>query len=146
MAIKGFGKADIKDIREFEIKYNMKLPEDYIDFLLRFNGGSVELTDENSVYIEELEENINIDVLFGVNTEEPELGIELWLDDYKSEMPDNTVIIGDSYQHGFIVLLCSGEDAGLYYWDDTYEFPCSNDESNTYFIADTFSEFIQGLI
>ena len=146
MAIQGFGKSDFRDIRTFEGENNIKLPNDYADFLHRFNGGVVGLTDENSVYIKEFEANVNIDVLFGIKSEEPELSIELWLSDYRSEMPEDTIIVGTSYQHGFIVLLCSGEDAGVYYWDHAYEFACSNDGSNTYYIADTFADFIKGLI
>jgi len=146
MAMKGFGNADLSDIRDLELENNIKLPNDYIDFLLRFNGGDVEPTDENSIYIEEFGEGINVDVLFGIQTKEVELSVEFWSNKYRNEMPHDVIIIGDSYQHGFIVLLCSGENAGIYYWDDTYEFECSNDENNTYFIADTFTDFVKGLI
>jgi hypothetical protein len=146
MAIQGFGAANINDIRSFEARNNVHLQNDYIEFLLAYNGGVVEPTDENSVYIEDLDANVNIDVLFGVNTNDPELDLQLWLNDYKSDMPQSTIIIGDSHQHGLIVMLCSDEDSGVYYWDHAYEFPVSNDESNTYFIADTFADFAKGLI
>ena len=146
MAIQGFGKANFSDIRDFELKNNIKLPNDYTNFLLNYNGSNVELTDQNSIYIKEFREAVNIDVLFGLKTKNPELSIELWLSDYKSEMPNDTLIIGASYQHGLIVLLCASEDTGVYYWDHAYQFPCSNDDSNTYFMADTFTDFVRGLI
>jgi hypothetical protein len=146
MNIKKFGNANIKTIKVFETENNITLPKDYIEFLLNYNGCDIEPTDDNLVYIEDLNENINVDVLFGLNTDNPELGIELWLNEYGNEMPSEAIIIGTSYQHGFIVLLCAGEDAGVYYWDDTYEFPCSNGEANTYFIADTFTELVKGII
>lgn len=148
MAIKKFREASINDIRLLEQKSNVKLPQDYIEFLLQYNGGDVELDDDCEVYVRYLKENIHVDVLFGLNTEYQNANIDTWMSDdmITSDMPENTIIIGDSIEHGFIVLLCAGEDAGVYYWDHAYEFRCSNDESNTYFIADTFTEFVKGII
>lgn len=31
---------------------------------------------------------------------------------------------------------------GVYYWDDSYHFDFSEDDMNTYFIADSFSDFL----
>ena len=146
MAIQGFGNANLKDIKAFESNNGISLPNDYINFLLSYNGGVVELTDENTVHVEDLGKDVNIDILFGMKTKEPELSVELWLNDYRSDMPQGTIILGASYQHGFVILLCSNEDAGVYYWDHAYEFACSNDDSNTYFIADTFADFVKGLL
>ncbi len=38
------------------------------------------------------------------------MSVELWLNDYRGDMPQDTIVIGDSYEHGLIILLCSGED------------------------------------
>ena len=103
------------------------------------------MTDANSLLVKDLGESVNIDVLFGINIKDTELSLELWLNDYRSDMPESTIIIGASYQHGLIIMICSGADAGIYYWDHAYEFACSNDETNTYYIAKTFTEFIQSL-
>lgn len=146
MSIKKFGNADKNNILLFEQKYNLKLPNDYINFLFNFNGGDVNPDKNSEVYVRFLRQNINVDVLFGINTKNPELGIELWMNDYKREIPDDTIIIGASYQHGLIVMLCSGDDAGIYYWDHTYEYECSNNDNNTFFIADTFTDFAKNLL
>ena len=53
MAIKKFGQTSIENIRLLEKKYNVKLPNDYIEFLLRYNGGDVVLDDDNDVYVGE---------------------------------------------------------------------------------------------
>lgn len=145
MSIKKFGNANESNILAFEHKYNLKLPEDYIQFLLRFNGGVAD-PDDNEVFVRYLKENINVDVLYGLNVDNTELDIECRMKLYKDELPNDTVIIGDSYQYGLIVLLCSGDDAGIYYWDDTYEYECSNDDNNTFFIADTFTDFAKNLL
>lgn len=146
MTINRIGNADIQAIQAFEKKYNLQLPKDYVDFLLQFNGGDVVLDDNNEVFVRYLNDRIHIDVFFGINTGEPQLDLDWRMEKYKDDISSDTVIIGDSYEHGFIVLLCSGEDAGVYYWDHTYTFECSNDESNTYFIADTFTDLINGLL
>ena len=44
---------------------------------------------------------------------------------------------------GFIELICGGEDAGVYFWDDAYIFKGSCDENNVYFIADSFTELLK---
>ncbi|MFD2388034.1 hypothetical protein [Enterococcus rivorum] len=42
-----------------------------------------------------------------------------------------------------ILIICDGENEGVYYWDDSYHFENSDDEMNTYWIANTFTEFIK---
>ena len=145
MAIKGFGSASIEDINNLQEKYNIKLPQDYCEFLMKYNGG--DLSDDGcEVFVKYLDTDIHMDVLFGVNTGNRDLDVDTWTDDYSYDMPPYTIIIGASHEHGLIVLLCEGENAGVYYWDDGYEFECSSDEVNTYFIADTFTEFVQNII
>lgn len=43
---------------------------------------------------------------------------------------------------GIIVMICEGEFAGIYYWDDSFQFEESTDEENTYWMAKDFSTFI----
>ena len=148
MSIKRFKETSINNIRLLEQRYNLKLPQDYLEFLLKYNGGDVKLDNDCGVYVRYLKENIHVDILYGLDTEYKNTDIDTWMSDniIANDMPENTIIIGDSIEHGFIILLCSGEDAGVYYWDHAYEFECSNDELNTYFIADTFTEFVKGII
>ena len=148
MAIKKFRETSTNDIVSLEQRFNVILPQDYIDFLLQYNGGNVEIDDDCGIYVRYLKEYIHIDVLFGLDTGYQNANIDTWMSDniIASDMPENTIIIGDSIEHGFIVLLCAGEDAGVYYWDHAYEFKCSNDESNTYFVADTFTDFAKGIL
>ena len=37
-----------------------------------------------------------------------ECDIEYWTDKYFDDLLENTIIIGDSLQHGFIVMICAG--------------------------------------
>ncbi len=146
MLIKKFGNAKIDDILSFENKYKLKLPKDYTNFLLHFNGGQVAPEDEGEILIEYLNEFISVDVLYGIKTGKQLCDIDYWMEKYKNEMPNKTVIIGDSYQNGFIVMMCSDEDNGIYYWDDSYHFKNSNDEGNTYFLSNSFFDFAKKIL
>jgi hypothetical protein len=44
-----------------------------------------------------------------------------------------------------LLLINDGSDNGVYYWDDSYSFEESDDDCNTYFIADSFSDFVNSL-
>jgi len=136
--MESFGKVKEESIQKIE---NLFLPEDYTKFLLDFNGGVILNTEPGEVYLKDIAQFINIDVLYGIDTGKSECDIEYWTDKYFDDLLENTIIIGDSLQHGFIVMICVGENAGVYYYDDSYYFEESNDEGNVYWIAENFEEF-----
>lgn len=143
MTIEKFGNANLQDILELQNSYSIQLPKDYIDFLIECNGGIVEKNDSNKVFVEDLDTHISIDVLFGLNTKSSTSDIRTWMSKFQDELFDKSIIIGDDIMHGFIVMICEGENSGIYYWDDSYQFEESTDEENTYWIAENFSDFIK---
>ena len=139
--MESFGKVKEEYIQKIENLFHVVLPEDYTKFLLDFNGGVILNTEPGEVYLKDIAQFINIDVLYGIDTGKSECDIEYWTDKYFDDLLENTIIIGDSLQHGFIVMICVGENAGVYYYDDSYYFEESNDEGNVYWIAENFEEF-----
>ena len=139
--MESFGKVKEESIQKIENLFHVVLPEDYTKFLLDFNGGVILNTEPGEVYLKDIAQFINIDVLYGIDTGKSECDIEYWTDKYFDDLLENTIIIGDSFQHGFIVMICVGENAGVYYYDDSYYFEESNDEGNVYWIAENFEEF-----
>ena len=139
--MESFGKVKEESIQKIENLFHVVLPEDYTKFLLDFNGGVILNTEPGEVYLKDIAQFINIDVLYGIDTGKSECDIEYWTDKYFDDLLENTIIIGDSLQHGFIVMICVGENAGVYYYDDSYYFEESNDEGNVYWIAENFEEF-----
>ena len=139
--MESFGKVKEESIQKIENLFHVVLPEDYTKFLLDFNGGVILNTEHGEVYLKDIAQFINIDVLYGIDTGKSECDIEYWTDKYFDDLLENTIIIGDSLQHGFIVMICVGENAGVYYYDDSYYFEESNDEGNVYWIAENFEEF-----
>lgn len=139
--MESFGKVKEESIQKIENLFHVVLPEDYTKFLLDFNGGVILNTEPGEVYLKDIAQFIKIDVLYGIDTGKSECDIEYWTDKYFDDLLENTIIIGDSLQHGFIVMICVGENAGVYYYDDSYYFEESNDEGNVYWIAENFEEF-----
>jgi hypothetical protein len=146
MAIEKLGAAKMENVRAFEKKHDLRLPNDYINFLLKYNGGIVEKDQNCQVLVKSLKGLIHVDVLYGIGTTHENANIDTWMDMFRDDMLGGAVIIGDSIEHGFLVLMCTGDDAGICYWDHSYEFTSSNDESNMYYITDTFTNFVKNLL
>lgn len=144
MKLDRFGFANEEAISILENKFEVVLPEDYKRFLLQENGGrNTDYKYKNLVRISQISEEINIDVMFGVETNIKNADIEQWTSEYRDDLFPNSIIIRDTIQHGFIVFWLSNEEnRGIYYYDDTYEFESSTDDVNAYFLANSFSEFL----
>ena len=144
MKLDRFGFANEEAISILENKFEVVLPEDYKRFLLQENGGrNTAYKYKNLVRISQISEEINIDVMFGVETNMKNADIEQWTSEYRDDLFPNSIIIGDTIQHGFIVFWLSNEEnRGIYYYDDTYEFESSTDDVNAYFLPNSFSEFL----
>ena len=145
LMIRALGRASYQEIKDLEEKYNLTLPEDYKNFLKESNGGQSPSSEfGNSIEIQNINEEINIAVLYGIKTGIKNSDIEDWTDEYLDDLFSHSIIIGNSLQHGFLVFWLSGdEDEGIYYYDDTYNLEGSSDENNAYFLARTFTEFLE---
>jgi SMI1 / KNR4 family protein len=143
LIIDPFGHTEDENIKPLEKRFDIKLPVDYKEFLVTQNGGrNLSYTFENSIKIHQIDEVINIDTMFGINTGIKNADIEQWTEEYRNYIFDHSIIIGDTIQHGFLLFWQSGDDnEGIYYYDDTYQLEASSDENNAYFLAKTFSEF-----
>mgnify|MGYP004596206663 CR=1 FL=1 len=76
--MKSFGKVKEESIQKIENLFQVVLPEDYRKFLLDFNGKVVFNTESDEVYLKDIDQFINIDVLYGINTGKSECNIEYW--------------------------------------------------------------------
>ena len=50
------------------------------------------------------------------------------MDEYESELIEESIIIGNDLSQGFIVLILLEGYEGIYFWDDGHNFESSNDE------------------
>ncbi len=141
MNIKGYGKATQDMIDSFEKHVGFLLPDDYKQFLCEYNGGSARY---NYFWVDDLDVELPLHVLYGLGLDK-NLDLKTWNDEYIDDLFSNSVIIGHDPGSGLIVLINDNEDGGIYYWDHTFNFEQSSEDENTYKIADTFQDFINGL-
>ncbi len=141
--INKFGNASKLEIEGLEKKFNVSLPDEYKEFLANYNGGIVDKKKENKIYIESIDEYINIDVLYGINTESKTSDISTWMNKLGDDLMEHAIIIGDDLLQGIIVMITEGDLQGIYYWDDSYNFDESTDDENTYLIFNNFKELLE---
>lgn len=145
MKIQSFKCLNKEQINKIESQLDVNLPTEYKTFLEQIGGGVVEKDDSNRITISEINEDIVLDVLYGEDEENEKASITFWMKQFEGELLEDAVIIGDDLLQGFLIMICEGENQGIYYWDDSYNFESSDDESNMYGIADSFGELIKQL-
>lgn len=140
-----WGQNDEAVVSNFEQQIGFSLPSDYRNFLVQNNGGRV---DSQSFFVKDLDQEILLDALFGItNSKARSLTLGYWLAEYGDELQEKTLIIGRDPGGRFLIYITEGEDKGVYYWDDTSFFPQSTEEDgNTYFVADSFALFCDSLV
>lgn len=139
--IQPYGAVSEEQVRKLERRYHIQLPAGYREFLLTYGGGKAEDLDHWEQYeipLEEVDETISVSSLYDCEM------ISKYTDMFIDDMTENTLLIGDTNENGFFVLFCEGgENAGVVcYWDDSYTLEGSDDECNTYWVADSFEEFL----
>lgn len=143
MKIEKFESLSDSQISSIEKQLKVTLPEDYKNFLKQIGGGVVEKDEVNKIVIDEIGEEIILDVLYGDNQKNEKGSILFWMEQFDGELLGSSIIIGDDILQGFLVLICDGENKGVYYWDDSYNFETSNDENNMYRVAESFKELLE---
>lgn len=128
----GYIKKD--DIKEFIKRYELKLPIDYVDFLLTTNGG---MTD--SLYFEfEANWDYGVKVVF---FSLQNLENRFYNDTFYNDTPENIFPIGEDQAQNLICISLKDDDYGkIYFWEAQFveDIP---DYSNIFFIADNLEIF-----
>lgn len=131
----------LKQIEIFENENNIKLTEQYINFLLKWNGGKV------------------IPNLFMISTEQGPsvLNVFYGIGDMYDNLTDFIEIMDERLPVGFIPIgddpsgnvICLGTKDPyydkIYFWDHEQEPEDPDDMSNMYFLADGINEFLDNL-
>ena len=131
--------GDEATVQEFEKRLGFDLPKDYKNFLTQNDG--VKFENYAHFYVSALEQNVLMDILYGV-TGEKRYSITRQNNIFKDEIPEKSLLIGEDPGGTPILLICEGKNSGVYFFDSNYFFEGSSDEQNTYWLADTFTEFM----
>jgi len=121
-----------------------QLPDDYRSFLLMYNGGGLS---GYSFYAEDIDQEFRTDVFYGLNIEgRRAIDLRYWFNTYDDEIPKKSLLIGGDPGGMHLLYVTKGEDKGIYLWDHAHRIEgYSEEEGNTYFIAESFEEFIKSL-
>ncbi|MBB1575596.1 MAG: SMI1/KNR4 family protein, partial [Flavobacteriaceae bacterium] len=110
--------------------------DDYFNFLAQNDGATI---DEAYFYVKDIEEYIMFELFYDI-----EECIETY-EEFSDDFPDKSLVIGRDPGGGMLLLVT--EDVGnfskgIHFYDHSHFFEASNSDCNTYFVCDTFSEFI----
>ncbi len=135
------------EIEEIEQMLGLKLPNQYREHLLKYNGGQCEpnifIFNENGKLSDSC-----IDWFLAIYEGEYD-NLNRYIIEYKIEnkrLPEMVLPIAHDPGGNLICISCSGEDYGkVYFWDHEREMDASIGFSNLFFVANSFNEFIDNL-
>ena len=136
MKIKAINKGSEAKALDFQEFLDFTLPDDYFNFLAQNDGATI---DEAYFYVKDIEEYIMFDLFYDI-----EECIETY-EEFSDDFPDKSLVIGRDPGGGMLLLVTTevGDfSKGIHFYDHSHFFEASNSDCNTYFICDTFSEFI----
>lgn len=144
----GIGKDE--DIKELEEKIQMKLPEDYKEFLRQTNGGQMK-NRNNYLKFEGIEEKITVTRFFGVTIQAPVVtSLYRLLDFYKERRGkffEGMLPIAYTYGGHCVVIFYQNEKEEGYYLLDWSLFHKELTPTHyLYKIADTFDELLNNIV
>ena len=127
-------KITINDIREFEGKYVLKLPEQYVDFLLtKYNGGYPE---KSTFKISDEEGESIVNKFYGIGNMKGNLGKVFEVLD--GELPEGFISIAND-PGGNEICIGIGERyfGEIYFW--MHDMESDEEMENTFFFKSTFN-------
>lgn len=138
----GWGPGSPISISEFERRVGARLPNDYREFLLRWNGGT---PSPNTVSVPDLAD-VLVDRLYGVRDVRTNSDLEHELNSVSEMLPEGVIPIGHDPGGNLFLLCVKGDGAGqVWYWDSCLWFESSSETGNTYVVSNSFGEFLRML-
>ncbi len=135
------------DVQRYEQRLGVTFPDDYRKFLLTTNGGIptphyLDVPDENHV--------VWVGFLYAIKNEHDISDLVYELADLSSRMsgklPDGFIVIGHDPGDSKFLLGTKGEHAGqVWFWDTARQMSTTSASENTYWLADSFTNFLNGL-
>ena len=136
MKIEAINKGSEAKALAFQEFLDFTLPDDYFNFLAQNDGATI---DEAYFYVKDIEEYIMFELFCDIKE-----CIETY-EEFHEDFPDKSLVIGADPGGAMLLLVTTdvGDfSKGIYFYDHSHFFETSNSDCNTYFVCDTFSEFI----
>jgi hypothetical protein len=137
--INGNPKVSLQKIKQFEYEYNVMLPEQYVDFLLKYNGGYPQ---ESKFKIPDNQGEGLVNKFYGIGDMKSNLAKVFEV--LEGEIPEDFVSIANDPEGNEILLGVSGKYKGMiYFW--IHDMEPEDEMGNMFILADSFSEFFNNL-
>ena len=136
MRIEAINKGSEAKTLAFQEFLGFTLPDDYFNFLTQNDGAII---DEAYFYVKDIQEYIMFELFYDI-----EECIETY-EELSDDFPDKSLVIGTDPGGGMLLLVTTdvGDfSKGIHFYDHSHFFEASNSDCNTYFVCDTFTEFI----
>ena len=136
MRIEAINKGSEAKTLAFQEFLGFTLPDDYFNFLAQNDGAII---DEAYFYVKDIGEYIMFELFYDIKE-----CIETY-EEFHEDFPDKSLVIGADPGGAMLLLVTTDEgyfSKGIYFYDHSHFFEASNSNCNTYFVCDTFSEFI----
>ena len=136
MRIEAINKGSEAKTLAFQEFLGFTLPDDYFNFFQKNDGAII---DEAYFYVKDIEEYIMFDLFYNI-----EKCIKIY-EEFSEDFPSKSLVIGTDPGRGMLLLVTTdvGDfSKGIYFYDHSHFFEASNSDCNTYFICDTFTDFI----
>lgn len=132
-------KISLQDIKQFEQEYDVKLPKQYVDFLLKYNGGYPQ---ESTFKISDVEGESIVNKFYGIGDMKGNLGKVFEV--LEGEIPDGFVSIANDSGGNEILLGVNKKYQGkVYFW--IHDLEPEYEMGNMFILAENFVEFFNNL-
>lgn len=137
-----FGQVQLSDITQFEIHNNVQLPEDYKDFLIKYNGGRPNPNLVPSV-------KSDVQWIYGMVNEPYYASVFQHIDMFQKRIPSWYFPIANDSGGNLYLMSLYNENHGLIaFWRHEEETDGNADQyfDNMDIVSNSFSEFLNQLV
>ena len=140
-----YGPLLQKKLGEFEKQAHITLPNDYRNFLLRYNGGQ---PTPSFFWIKLQEDGSSIHQFYGLHDDPVFLSLKTFAGKERYGIPESMLPIGDDGTGNYICIGISSTNFGKVFFLDHDKHPFHNPNSldGIMELADSFTEFLLSLI
>ena len=136
--------ATLEDISNFEKIIKGNLPNDYKDFLMKYNGGQPQ---PNSFrFFSDRNDGSSVDQFLSLGREKHS-NLLNYYENYKDRIPSGFIPIAHDAGGNLIIMELKSNSNRIYFWD--HEFEVDDGETpnmdNVYYINQSFTKFINDL-
>lgn len=143
LGVAGIRGAILAEIRSFENEFDITLPDEYVSFLEKNNGGQPDANHfKNELF------DFFVNVFYGFGGEDTSFDVETMYAIYADRIPDGLIPIADDGVGNLICIGTTGDIFGkIFIWwrDKAVDEGEKPDFSNISLVADSFEEFLEGL-